>query len=359
MFQDWKSLARLRRPGERLAFGNGGWRYDAYPELESLDAGRAITVAEFEGPGVVVALHSTQHTIHEQEGAPEESVRRALCARGVVLEVYYNGVQTPAVSVPLADFFADGCGGLAQDFSTPFVEKAPGSYNGFIPMPFERSVRVVLRNETGFDLANYSFVEAVPLPEWDPSLGYFHAAWNRFAFQLTRQTDRPFFHVDGRGHLLGRQWSIATDEPIFRWFHFVMEGNNEVRIDGEPEPRVDYLGSEDSFGVAWGWQRPFIGLRHGTPFVQHLDPALASMYRFHTTNAIPFERSLDWRVDWTHEFASLPDYLKLLEERFKTGGLWVDYATTHYWYQEKVGYPHEALPPVEERIRPVLRENPL
>ena len=51
MVCDWRESARLGQ-GE---FGsrNGGWAYDAYPELETLDAGRCIKIAEIEGPAVI------------------------------------------------------------------------------------------------------------------------------------------------------------------------------------------------------------------------------------------------------------------------------------------------------------------
>ena len=181
------------RPDRAFGSRNGGWAYDAYPELETLDKGRAITIAEIEGPAVITNIHTTQHWIRDDRLTKEE--RRSLAARGVILEITYDGHPTPSVRVPLADFFGDGCCGRAQHFSTPFVEKAPESYNAFLPMPFASSASVVLRNETDYDLGNYSFVEFERLPEWDSSLGYFHATWDRFAFPLFGGTDQHFFHL--------------------------------------------------------------------------------------------------------------------------------------------------------------------
>jgi len=350
----WSDIATIR-DGHRFGFHNAGWGYDAYPELEPLSAGRTITLAEIEGPAVITRFHITQHALRNK--TMTEQQRKALCARGLILEVHYNGVDTPAVRVPLADFFADGCGGKAQHFSSLYVEKAPESYNAFVPMPFEKSARVTLRNETARDLASYAFVEHERLPEWDPGLGYFHATWKRFAFPLHKDTDQHFFHVDGRGHLLGRHWSLCTDEPIFHGFTFVMEGNNEVRIDGAEDPTADYLGSEDSFGFSWGWQQPFVGLRNGINFVQQEPPSQLSVYRFREADVLRFNESLDWRVDWTHEFRDNP-WHAILAARHDANGGWVDYATTYYWYQGHVGYAHGPLLPLEDRVKPVLSPNP-
>lgn len=351
---NWRNIARLKN--QKFGACNGGWAYDAYPELETLDAGKSMTIADIEGPAVITNIHSTQHFFRDDELSEDE--RKAMCARGIILEIFYNGEDNPSIRVPLGDFFADGCGGKAIHFSTPFVEKAPESYNCFIPMPFEKSVRVILRNTTKYSLANYSFVEFERMSSWEPDLGYLHASWKRFAFQLHSDTDLNFFHINGNGHLIGRSWSVCTDEPIFKGFSFVMEGNNEVRIDGEDEPRADYLGTEDSFGFSWGFKQPFIGLYNGMNYVQNEEPSLLSIYRFRNQNAIRFNKSLDLRVDWSHEFRGNRDFHKELAKRHAEDRLWIDYATTYYWYQQTVSCDHEPLMPLDERVKTVLHPNP-
>jgi len=349
------NIARLKR--QNFGSCNGGWAYDAYPELETLDAGRSITIADIKGPAVITNIHSTQHFIRDDNLS--EDVRRAMSARGVILEIYYNGVAVPAVRVPLGDFFGDGCGGRAIHFSTPFVEKAPESYNCFIPMPFEKSVRVILKNTTEYDLSNYSFVEFERLPSWEDDLGYLHTTWKRFAFQLHGDTDQHFFHVDGYGHLIGRAWSVCTDEPFFKGFMFVMEGNNEIRIDDEDDPRADYLGTEDSFGFSWGFKQPFIGIYNGINFVQNETPSMLSIYRFRQRNPIRFNKSLDLRVDWSHEFTRNEGFQREIARLHAEDRGWIDYATTCYWYQGTVWYDHESLMPLDERAKAVLHPNPV
>jgi hypothetical protein len=127
-------------------FSNAGWRYDRYDELDSLDAGKQIVVADLTGPGIIRHFHSTRHY-------PEE-----LMSRGIVLEIWFDGADTPAVMSPLADFFGDGCNGTAEDFTSNLIECAPWSYNCYIPMPFKKRARVILRNETDRNAMNYSYV---------------------------------------------------------------------------------------------------------------------------------------------------------------------------------------------------------
>ena len=212
---NWKELCTLKPC--RTVMSNGGWANDAYPELETLDAHSKNTVADLTGPGVITCIHSTQHFLPFASDPDSPDIRdckKALEGRGILLEIYYNGVPVPAVRVPLADFFGDGCGGKAVHFGNRFIEKAPESYNCFIPMPFEKSAKVVLINETDYDFENYRFVEYTQLPEGDNNLGYFHATWERTAFQLNTQTKLPALFISGNGHLLGRSYSICTDEPF-------------------------------------------------------------------------------------------------------------------------------------------------
>jgi hypothetical protein len=41
------------QPDPRTGFSNAGWAYDAYPELETLDRYKTMTVADIVGPAVI------------------------------------------------------------------------------------------------------------------------------------------------------------------------------------------------------------------------------------------------------------------------------------------------------------------
>lgn len=338
------------RPEVESHLSNGGWKYDRYKDLPSLDANSRMTVADLEGPGVIRHIHVTRHR-------PEE-----LASRGVVLEIWFDDAQHPAVICPLADFFGDGCNGAAMDFTSKFIECAPWNYNAYFPMPFESRARVILRNDTDQDIMNYSYVEWEAVPEWKEEWGYFHATYRRKCFQLSKDTDETFFEVRGTGQVIGRQFSVVTDEPIFASYNVVMEGNNEIDIDGK-ERIIDYLGTECSFGFCWGFRNPFAGLRCGmtlveTPKATGASPTSKlnqlSVYRFHDAMPIRFTKSLRWHINWRHErfFTVRPEWAEAIQKN----GCWVDYATVHYWYQSTPGgFEHEPLPPLEDRRKPMLR----
>ncbi|HBO45515.1 MAG TPA: hypothetical protein DD670_16605 [Planctomycetaceae bacterium] len=335
-------LAKIK-PDVRTGFGNAGWNLDRYADLEPLHAGKTITLGDMKGPGVIRHIHMTRHR-------PKE-----LFARGIVLEIWFDDADEPAVRCPVADFFGDGCNGNSMYFTSNLIECAPWSYNCYIPMPFAKRARVLFRNDTDRDAKCYAYVEWESLPEWDESLGYFHATYNRKCFQLTKETDEPFFEVKGKGHVLGRQFSVVTDEPLFKGYMYVMEGNNEINIDGR-ERQIDYLGTEDSFTFSWGFQNTFAGLRAGMPLVETGPLNQLSIYRFHDHMPIRFNKSLEWRINWSKErlFTRKPEWSEAVER----DGCWVDYATVYYWYQNQPGgFKHQPLDPPAERQKTLLRSS--
>ncbi len=85
---------------------------------------------------------------------------------------------------------------------------------------------------------------------------------------------------------------------------------------------------------------------------------MLSIYRFRQRNPIRFSKSLDLRIDWSHEFKQNEAFQKELARLNAEDRCWIDYATTYYWYQETVWYDHEPLMPLDERVKAILHPNP-
>ena len=337
-----------------LHFGHNGWPFDAYPDQDLLNAKHSMIVADLRGPGVIRRFHISE------PGAREPFHPADAFGRGVIVEIYYDHSTLPSVCVPLSDFFLDGTR-QAKNFSTPTFEKFPKGYFSFVQMPFREAAKVVLRNDLAFDLTAYAFIEWEKMDAWDRSLGYFHATWKRDVFQLGPDTEREFLHINAEGHLFGRSETVVTDEPLFDGFTYVMEGNNEFRIDDAPL-EINYLGSEDAFGMSWGWSEAFIGEQHGTTFVQQSGPSTVSTYYFWDPAGVPFRKNIDLRVSWKDEFKNnkifdTTEFQRQLRARNAANGCWVDYASTFYWYQRQVGFVHAPLPAVEDRLKSLMRSS--
>ena len=328
---DIATLRSNRTSGFVTAFWNVDRQYRDTPTLRPRSR---VTIADLKGPGVITLLRI----------ANLPGIAQAGLLRGIVLEIYFDDAPEPAVLCPLPDFYGDGANGKSVEFANRFVEKVPVAWNAYFPMPFQKSARVIFRNDTDVNTMTYAYLEWEKLPTWNPALGYFHATYRRKGFVLSNDSREEFFRVQGRGHFLGRQFTITSDHPRYAGFQFITEGNNEVDVDGQRR-RFDYLGSEDSFTFSWGFSRTWTGPHAGmTHLVTRGPTSRLSIYRFHDHMPIRFERELTWTIDWRSE-----------DVGFGKQRGWVDYATVFYWYQDAPGgFRHEPLPPVAARCVEIL-----
>lgn len=359
-------IAELQ-PKRKTRLDQAGWAYDRYQgRMETLDANKRMLVADLKGPGIIRQIYGCRKT--RAAGEIVEGGRKALdwkTSRGIVLEIYYEDAEEPAVMCPVADFYLMGCNDMGQQerecFASKYIVNNKENYQCYFPMPFRQRVRIYLRNDTPHNLKSYPFVEWEKVPELPENLGYFHATYSRKCFQLNADSDLTIFEVHGAGHLVGRQFSYVTDEPEYRNLRGVMDGNYEIDIDGQ-ERTIDYLGTECAFNFGWGWRR-FTGPLSGAVYHQQFQwPGydylwITSTYRFYDHMPIRFEKSLRESIDWSTETFGFPD---LFTECVAKGGSWVDLAAVHYWYQnDPAGFKHEPMRPLDERMKPMLQHNTL
>ncbi len=139
----------LIKKKQEQGLSSGLWYYDEERGLAPLLGHSTVTIADLEGPGIVRMLRMSQLSMTASKELP----------RGLVIEIYYDDALKPAVQVPAADFFGDGCQGKGIYYSSTYLEKVPEAYNCYIPMPFKKRIRIRLRNDTDLYYAGYSAVE--------------------------------------------------------------------------------------------------------------------------------------------------------------------------------------------------------
>lgn len=337
---------------EALAQGNESslWYFDRKRELKPLLPHSSVTIAQIDGPAIIRLIRLSRLTMHTQPDFP----------RGIILEIYWDEHSKPSVQVPASDFFADGCNGKVEKyFASNFFEVVPGAYNCIIPMAFKEAAKIVLRNETEHPYIGYANVEWEQLPEWNPNFGYFYATYDRRIFRLTPETRVTFFETEGKGHIIGRQVSVSTDEPLFSdHFGWIMEGNVNYYVDDAEEAPYSYLGSEDSFTFSHGFTAVWTGPHAGITYFRNTtgdEPAELSIFRLHDKMPIRFNRTFRWEINWQYEsmFGDPPTWRKKIGEN----GGWVDYACVTYFYLDSPdGYDHKPLRPLNERTRDMLNK---
>jgi class 3 adenylate cyclase len=213
--------------------------------------------------------------------------------RAVWLDVYYDGLDQPSVSVPCLDFFAIAHGRpVAYDSALTSVHEGHG-FNTYIPMPFRDHVRVELTNFSSREQHVYYQIDYTLEQSLPPEAGYLHVSFRRENPTVQRRDFVIVEGLEGPGRFLGCAVGVRVlDEGV--WY-----GAGEVKIyrDGDTEfPTICGTGVEDYVGTAWGMGQ-HVAAYAGAPLVVEPpgtrgQPAFVSFYRWHLPDPVVFTREL-------------------------------------------------------------------
>lgn len=296
-----------------------GWKVRPWVPLEK-DA--TYTMAEIKGPGVI------QHiwlTIAE------------VAYRNCVIRFYWDGEETPSVEVPLGDFFAEGHGLRYKVNSIPVAVNPSGGFNCYWPMPFKKSARITIENQSGGKIDGFYYQVTYSLTDVAKNAAYFHAQWRRtYNTDINKPEHVIVDDIKGKGHYVGT--FIAWTQLSNGWWG---EGEVKFFIDGDEEyPTICGTGTEDYFGGAWCFGDTYSTAFLGYPFWQKEANMLPkhAMYRWHILDPIRFKEDLKVTVQalgWypNGKFQPLTD----------------DICSTAYWYQTEPHNNFPQLPPPHKR----------
>ncbi len=268
-------ISSENKKGEKGKGGmtNKGAKGDAF---SMIGPGDTLVIFDQEGPGII-----TKMWVANSFGWSEENRRK------VSIHMYWDGEQKPAVSVPFTDFFGIGLG-LMRPFENAFFSMPEGrSFNCAVPMPFRKSARVEIVNESSKFLMFYYKINMVKVPKLDDDAMYFHAFWDRDT-ATTKGVDYTILpRVEGRGRYLGTNIGVIGNEKYRgTWFG---EGEVKIYLDGDdPFPTLVGTGTEDYIGTGWG-QGEFANKIQGST-VSNKAHDVYTFYRFHTYDPVYFHK---------------------------------------------------------------------
>jgi len=273
----WASPENPR--GEKGAGGRANNGRKGAPTI-AIKAGASAVLAEAQGTsGTVRRIWMT---------IPERSPRML---RGLRLDIYWDGVQKPAVSAPLGDFFGIGLGRMTAFQSALFSNPEGRSFNCVLPMPFRTGMRIVMTNESGQDLPELFYDINYTLGDRHPAnMLYFHAHWRRESPTRLQRDYEILPRVEGRGRYLGTNIGVITDRKTYShtWWG---EGEIKIYLDGDKElPTLVGTGTEDYVGTAWG-QGEYAHLYQGSPVADE-GRGQWCFYRYHIPDPVYFRRDV-------------------------------------------------------------------
>ena len=209
----------------------------------SIGSGQTVLLADIEGPGTVQHLWFT---------VPDRTAAGPWVLRDLVLRITWDDETTPAVEVPLGDFFCNGLGQRALVTSEPIVVAPTGGMNCWFPMPFAARARIELVSDHPGPIDGvYYQIDYVLDPEQSPELGRFYAQWRRSNASTALGEDHLILDgVAGAGSYVGTYCTVTALER-FWW------GEGEVKFfldDDTDHPTQCSTGLEDYAGGAWAFQ---------------------------------------------------------------------------------------------------------
>lgn len=245
-----------------------------------LAPGEHLLLADVEGPGRV------RHVWMTFPPMPPEAMR------ALVLEVFYDDAAEPSVSVPCLDFFGLPHGRPAPYASTLSAAQEGRGFNSWLPMPFQRRIRIEFRNGSERRFPFYYQVAYTLGPE-RADAGLLHASFRRENPTTLREDFTIAAGLRGPGRFVGCNVGIRIlPEPDFSWYG---EGEVKMYLDGDAaNPTWCGTGLEDYVGTAWGMGAHTTPLQ-GVPLVLQPEgrvgmPDYVSFYRWHLPDPIVFER---------------------------------------------------------------------
>ncbi|MGW1453378.1 glycoside hydrolase family 172 protein [Salegentibacter agarivorans] len=266
----WSSF---ENPGAEKGSGgieNKGAKGHAFNEVE---AGKSVVLLDVKGSGVVNRIWMTF-----SDRSPE-------MLRSLVIEMYWDNAEKPAVTVPIGDFFGIGLGERVAFESTFFSDPEERSFNCYIPMPFKTSAKIIVRNESAKDLKALFYDVNFIKKEHTDDTPYFHAYWNRENKTKLKEDFEILPKVKGKGRFLGANIGVITaNEYEDTWWG---EGEVKMYIDGDSDyPSLIGSGTEDYIGTAYG-QGAFAHRFQGSP-VANTNEGKYAFYRYHVPDPVYF-----------------------------------------------------------------------
>lgn len=309
----------------------------------TVEPGKTQVLLEADGPGVVTHIWLTFLGPEPQEWAPKGAANH----QEMLLRIYYDGEKRPAVEAPVGDFFANSFGKRSEVNSIPIVVEDGDSYNCFWKMPFRKSIRIEIINESAKPIQllyyNVDWIKKKTMSEDTP---YFYAQY-RQEYPVEQGKDYVVLDTKGKGHYVGTVLAVRTRSP--EWFG---EGDEKVYIDGEEKPSIWGTGTEDYFLSAWGLKR-CSGLYAGVPFFDQwgIVGGHTSAFRWHITDPMVFNTGIKVTFEhygWMSEDENADGKKDSWNERQD------DYSSVAFWYQTGTPTFTARAPKASERTLPSI-----
>ncbi len=315
-----------------------------YDRRTYITPGETMVMADIKGPAIITHIWLTFN-----EARPNWLEKYGSAHPGeIVLRMYWDDAEYPAVEVPLGDFFGAGFGLRREIRSLPVLVEGGDGYNCYWQMPFFKHGRIQVTNEGNKNVRSFYYhIDYIEVDELPEETAYFCAQY-RQEFPETIGKDYLILEAEGQGHYVGTVMSARSRSPF--WFG---EGDARIYIDGDSKPTIQGTGTEDYFLCAWGLNEclfPYFGCTYMSGDPSDLGVRY-TLYRWHIADPIRFSKSIRFEIEHTGWISADETETGEIDGHVERED---DIATVAFWYQ--IGQPKRftAIPPLKERVFPNL-----
>ena len=296
-----------------------GWKVSPSVDIQP---GEVFTMAEIQGMGAIKHIWLTF---------------AANSPRDMILRIYWDGQDNPAVETPLGDFFANANGSYRQLSSLAVCVNPKNGMNCYWEMPYRKGFRMTMENTSERVVTCYYQIDCEE-KKIDEDVLYFHAQFRRVNPLPYKDVYTILDNVKGRGQYVGTYlyWGVNNNG----WWG---EGEIKCFIDGDEEfPTICGTGTEDYFCGAYNFDvngyREYTTPYTGMYKVDDTDELYKAnrrfnMYRWHITDPIYFTEDLKVTIQ-ALGWRSGGRYLPLQD----------DISSVAFWYSDQLCDEYPALP---------------
>ena len=291
----------------------------------TIPAGKKVTVLNLDGPQAITGLQVNFEL-------PKDVTQQLNLLAQLTISATWDDEDEPAVWSPLGDFFGAAAGAVPVT-TVPAGLTRDGTFYCFWYMPFHKSARLEIGNDSPQPVTMTWKLSHAPLDRPVEQLGRFHAKWHRDAFlpkRKDREIDWTLLTTQGKGRYVGTQLHVWNPHPFWTWWG---EGDEKFFVDGEKFPSTFGTGSEDYFGYGWCGVEPFCRALHSISVAAWAHKGHESLNRWHIADNIPFETSFEGSL-----------------EKYFPNGCGTLYAAVAFWYLNSGGKDPYTAVPVAERV---------
>ena len=263
----------------------------------------------------------------------------AKAGRLLILRIYFDGHENPAVEAPLSDFFCNADYTEYRQLSSLAICFNPNrGMNCYFEMPYFKSFRVEIENIGTAPCHIYYQIDCEE-KVLTPETLYFHAQFRRINPLPYLQPYTILDNIKGNGHYVGTymHWGVKSNG----WWG---EGEIKFYIDNDTEfPTICGTGTEDYFCGAYDFEVNGDYIEFSTPYsgmqkVCHTDETYRSqryfdMFRWHVVDPVYFKENLRITIQalgWRSEGRYLP--------------LQDDISSVAYWYSDTLDDVYPEFP---------------